>query len=127
MRSGSQQDVPSSALWPESRQDSQVKGSNPPGQFRKIWNDIALSDFQSLNIRCPYKDAQNKLCLARQDLGHTHLAHGLECVSVIDIVIGQDGKPELLAAVHAASSMFEVAWPATSNKPPAACTSTKDF
>ena len=38
----------------------QVKGSNPPGRPRKIWNDIVLSDFQQLNIRCPYRDAQDK-------------------------------------------------------------------
>ena len=38
----------------------QVKGSNPPGRPRKIWNDIVLSDFQQLNINRPYRDAQNK-------------------------------------------------------------------
>ena len=38
----------------------QVKASNPPGRPGKIWNDINLSDFHKLNIRCPYKDAQNK-------------------------------------------------------------------
>ena len=38
----------------------QVKGSNPPGRPRKIWNDIVLSDFQQLNIRRPYRDAQDK-------------------------------------------------------------------
>ena len=26
----------------------------------KIWNDIVLSDFQRLNIKRPYRDAQNK-------------------------------------------------------------------
>ena len=38
----------------------QVKGSNPPGRPRKIWNDIVLSDFQQLNIKRRYRDAQNK-------------------------------------------------------------------
>ena len=28
-----------------------VKGSNPPGRPRKIWNDIVLSDLQQLNIK----------------------------------------------------------------------------
>ena len=38
----------------------QVKGLKPPGRPRKIWNDIVLSDFQQLNIKRPYRDAQNK-------------------------------------------------------------------
>ena len=38
----------------------QVTGSNPPGRPRKIWNDIVVSDFQQLNIKRPYRDAQNK-------------------------------------------------------------------
>ena len=38
----------------------QVKGSNPPGRPRKIWNDIVLSDLQQLNIKRPYRDVQHK-------------------------------------------------------------------
>ena len=38
----------------------QVKGSNAPGRPRKIWNDIVLSDPQQLNIKRPYRDAQDK-------------------------------------------------------------------
>ena len=30
------------------------------GHVCKIWNDIVLSDFHKLNIRRPFRDAQNK-------------------------------------------------------------------
>ena len=38
----------------------QVKRSNPRGRPRKIWNDTVLSDLHQLNIKRPYRDAQNK-------------------------------------------------------------------
>ena len=38
----------------------QVKDRGVVGRPRKIWNDVLLSDTQSLNITRPHSDAQNK-------------------------------------------------------------------
>ena len=38
----------------------QVKGRGAVGRPRKIWNDVLLSDTQSLNITRPHSDAQKK-------------------------------------------------------------------
>ena len=38
----------------------QVKGRGVVGRPREIWNDVLLSDTQSLKITRPHSDAQNK-------------------------------------------------------------------
>ena len=45
---------------------------------------MSLSDFQNLNIGRPYKE---QACLAKQKLGHTYLAHVLECVIIMTTII----------------------------------------
>ena len=38
----------------------QVKGRGVVGRSRKIWNDVLLSDTQSLNITRPHSDVQSE-------------------------------------------------------------------
>ena len=55
----------------------QVKGTGVVGRPRKIWNDVLLSDIQSLNIAHPHSDAHKlqQICLEGKDCHRTHLAH----------------------------------------------------
>ena len=62
----------------------QVKGLRPRGRPRSSFNDVAMHDCQTRRITRPYRDAQDRLLLERQDLSCTYLAHHeLESVKII--------------------------------------------
>jgi len=53
----------------------EFKGLRPPGRPRSSFNDVALHDCQNCRINRPYRDAQDRLALERQELSGTYLAH----------------------------------------------------